>query len=320
MRILSLAVCAAVVVCDNYAWAATATPDDLVLKTDELADLVSEINFRAELVNSLNKEFEASTIVDCAVIKTTLATLLQTIINTAKVGTTIPFIGSAFQFLVTQLEMLAKVPAGGSNLSTAVIFGLDFAFSTLKTITSTISLVPLPIDFTPIVKAIQDTKSIIRTAVMCALGGSKVEFTQGHCDATADLYRFLVEDASKQSPVMPETASEEWKRIAAGSLSVLELSKNAIAKTNKGLLSTRPIFTPDLLSQYRDEFMRVAETDKAKIYVQTYLGAIVGVSNALEACLRVAADPVAAVEELQDVLNAQARFEDENEDDDEDQE
>ncbi|KAF9340256.1 hypothetical protein BGZ91_002880 [Linnemannia elongata] len=242
---------------DNYAWAATATPEELALRADEVAELASEISFRAELLDSLNREFQAE--------------------------------------------------------------GLDFAFSALKTILATIKYIPLPFDISPIIKAIDSAKPIIRTAVRCVLGGSKLAITQGHCAPTADMYRLFIADATTNAPTVPDSASEEWKRIAAGASSVLQLSKNAIAKSNEELLNIRPIFAADLLNQYRDEYLRVAETDDAKIYAQTYLGAIVGTSNALEACLRVAADPAIAAEELQQELNAQARFEDENDEGDEDE-
>ena len=100
---------------------------------------------------------------------------------------------------------------------------------------------------------------------------------------------------------------------------MFQLSKNVIAQSNEAWLNTRPIVAADLLNQYRDEYLPVAETDDAKIYAQTYLGAIVGASNAFEACLHVAADHAVAAEGLRQELNAQARFEDENGEGDEDE-
>ncbi|KAF9130967.1 hypothetical protein BGW39_002431 [Mortierella sp. 14UC] len=336
MRILSLALCAAAIVCvaaqaapeqqqqqaafdvvgnqDNYAWAASASPEELALRADQLAAYSSEISFRTELLHSLGRDFVAAAGIDCSGIKNTLAALLDGITISAKVVTPIPLIGSAFQFTVTQLERLENLVMNVSSSTLGFVTGLDFAFPSLKTVLSTIQFIPLPLDVTSIVKSIADTKPIISTAVPC------IAITQGHCAPTADLYRLLANDASTKAPVLPENASEEWKRITAGASSVLELSKNAIAKLNDGLLSTRPIFTADLLSQYRDEYLRVAETDEVKTYAQSYLGAIVGVSNALEACLRVAADPAVAAQELQQDLDVQARFEDKNDEDEEDYE
>lgn len=288
------------------------------MKADELTELATEISFRAELLDSLNREFEATGL-ECTAINFALDSVLNGIIQAAKSATIIPFVGTAFQFLVTTLEKLRSLVGHVTTDTTGLVAGLDFAFSSLKTILSAIKLVPLPFDISPLVKAIEATKPIIRTAVQCVLGDSKLFITQGHCIPTADMYRLFVNDATSNAPVIPDTATEEWKRIAAGTSSVLQLSKNAIAQSNEALLSTHPIFAADLLNQYRDEYLRVAENDEAKIYAQTYLGAIVGASNALEACLRVAADPAVAAQELQQELNAQARFEDENDEDDEDE-
>ncbi|KAG9070760.1 hypothetical protein KI688_008300 [Linnemannia hyalina] len=340
MRILSLALCAAAIACvaaqvapeqqqqqaefdvvgiqDNYAWAVAATPEELALKADELAELAAEISFRAELLDSLNRDFQAEGL-DCIAYKLAIDAVLTGTIQAAKSVTNIPFVGTAFQFLVQQLERLKDLVGKVTTDSSGIVAGLDFTFSTLKTILATIEYIPLPFDISPIVKVIESAKPIIRTAVQCVLGGSKLAITQGHCAPTADMYRLFVTDATTNAPTVPDTASDEWKRIAAGVSSVLQLSKNAIAQSNEALLNTRPIFAADLLNQYRDEYLRVAENDDAKIYAQTYLGAIVGASNALEACLRVAADPAVAAEELQQELNAQARFEDDNDENDEDE-
>lgn len=304
---------------DNYAWAATATPEELALKADELAELVTEISFRAELLDSLNREFEATGL-ECTAIKIAIDTVLNGIIEAVKSVTDIPFLKTLFQLFTGALEKLKGLVGNVTTDSTGYINGLDFAFSALETILEAIKPVPLPFDISAVLKVIESTKPIIRTGVQCVLGGSKLLITQGHCIPTADMYRLFVDDATSNAPVVPDTANEEWNRIAAGTSSALQLSKNAIAQSNEALLSTHPIFAADLLSQYRNEYLRVAENDEAKIYAQTYLGAIVGASNALEACLRVAADPAVAAEELQQELDAQARFEDENdEDEDEDE-
>ncbi|KAG0287101.1 hypothetical protein BGZ96_008914 [Linnemannia gamsii] len=343
MRILSITLCAAAIACvaaqvapeqqqqqdqatfgvvgiqDNYAWAATATPEELALKADELAELVTEISFRAELLDSLNREFGATGL-ECIAIKLAIDTVLNGIIEAVKSATDNSFLKTVSQLLIDGLEKLKGLVGNVTTDSTGFVNGLDFAFSALEAILNAIRTVPLPFDISPLLKAIESTKPIIRTAVQCVLGGSKLFITQGHCIPTADMYRHFVDDATSNAPVVPDTATEEWKRIAAGTSSALQLSKNAIAQSNEALLSTHPIFAADLLNQYRDEYLRVAENDEAKIYAQTYLGAIVGASNALEACLRVAADPAVAAQELQQELNAQARFEDENdEDEDEDE-
>ncbi|KAG0273605.1 hypothetical protein BGZ95_010598 [Linnemannia exigua] len=346
MRFLSLTLCAATLACvaaqaapeqqqqqaafdvvgnqENYAWAASSSPEELALKADQLAAYVSEISFRAELLDSLSRDYEATATaaagIDCSEIKDTLSGLLEGILTSTKSLTSVPFVGSVFAFVISQLESLRDAVANLSATTATLAAGIDTAFSSLRAVLAVIQFTQSPSEVTNVIKSIVDAESVIYKAVSCVVGGSKMAITQAHCAPTADLYRLLVEDASSKSPVLLDTASEEWKRIAAGASSVLELSKNAIAKSNEGLLSTRPIFVADLLNQYRDEYIRVAETDDAKIYAQSYLAAIVGISNALEACLRVAADPAVAAQELQEDLSAQARFEDENdEDEDEDE-
>ncbi|KAK3843956.1 MAG: hypothetical protein J3R72DRAFT_439470, partial [Linnemannia gamsii] len=346
MKLLSLALCAAAITCvaaqaapeqqqqqaafdvvgnqDNYAWAASSSPEELALKTDQLAASTSEIIFRAELIDSLNRDYEAAAAaagIDCSDIRNTISKLLDGIIaSSTLVLTNLPLIGTVFASIIAQLVHLREEVTEITTDTAKLAAGIDTAFSALKAVLVIIPLTPTPTEVSTAIKAILDAESAIYTVVKCAVGGSKIAITQAYCAPTADLYRLLVEDASSKAPSLPDTASEEWKRIAAGTSSVLELSKNAIAKSNEGLLSTRPIFVADLMNQYRDEYLRVAETDDAKIYAQSYLVAIVGISNALEACLRVAADPAVAAQELEQDFNSQARFEDENdEDEDEDE-
>ncbi|KAF9395511.1 hypothetical protein CPC16_008038 [Podila verticillata] len=42
-------------------------------------------------------------------------------------------------------------------------------------------------------------------------------------------------------------------RVVAGTMALLELSKKAVVETNEDLLKIRPIFTADVLAQYRKE-------------------------------------------------------------------
>jgi hypothetical protein len=102
--------------------------------------------------------------------------------------------------------------------------------------------------------------------------------------------------------------------LASSSLTLLDLmSKTSIAKTNEALLATRPIFAGDLIQEYRAELMRLAPTDDIRNYAEISLGLIVGYSNSLEACLRVAADPVGAFDEVDEELEAEMEEDEEEE-------
>ncbi|KAF9926324.1 hypothetical protein FBU30_004091 [Linnemannia zychae] len=332
MRILSFTFCAVVITCitvqatpvkqqdqqqqaafdvpgiqNNYAWTEAPTPEELALKADQSAELISELSFRAAILDSLNREFQA-TGMDCESVKASVSTLIDGIIASTK-SIDLPIVKTTSQFCITQLGLLKEMLLDPTD-STGLVTGLDATFSQLNTIFTVLQFVPLPLSVAPIINIIKEVMPVIRSAVQCSLDKSKLVITQGHCAPIADYYRLLVNDASNQ-PITPENASKEWKRTAAGTSLVLELSKNAIAKSNDELLSVRPIFPNDLISQYRDEYLRVADAEEARIYAQTYLGTIFGISNALEACLRVAADPAIAAQELQQDLDAQARFEDE---------
>ncbi|KAG0281377.1 hypothetical protein BGZ95_004407 [Linnemannia exigua] len=149
---------------------------------------------------------------------------------------------------------------------------------------------------------------------------TKLAIEPSSCYALADIYRGVTQDAAGSSPALdlPIDVPEDLKRLAGGSLTILDmLSKNSIAATNEALLSSRPIFAADILDQYRTELIRVTMDEEIKGYAVAALGSVVGVSNSLEACLRVAADPVAAIDELNEEMEAQA-FYDEEEDEDKD--
>lgn len=60
----------------------------------------------------------------------------------------------------------------------------------------------------------------------------------------------------------------------------------------------------DVLDQYREEVNRLGTTDDVKNYAQLRLSSVVASSNALEACLRIAANTDVAVDELDEDLDA----------------
>ena len=144
----------------------------------------------------------------------------------------------------------------------------------------------------------------------------KWPFQQDQCYDLTNMYRIVVTQATKTSPALnlPAETSEDLKRLAAGSLSLLDLlDKSSVASTNEALLATRPIFVADGLDQFRIELLRVGNTEELQNYAQVALGTVVGMSNALEAFLRVAADPVGAIDELNEELDARDDYDEEEE-------
>ncbi|KAG0029827.1 hypothetical protein BGZ82_007711 [Podila clonocystis] len=159
-------------------------------------------------------------------------------------------------------------------------------------------------------------------AVTCFATASKIEqqFNVATCSVYADVYRGVVDEVASKPIEVPSDASEELKRALSGAHSVVDLSKSSVATANEDLLTTRPIFMANVLDQYREEVNRLATSDDIKNYAQLKLSSVVASSNALEACLRIAADPEAAAEELDeeiDDMEDEDYFEDADEDADE---
>ena len=109
-------------------------------------------------------------------------------------------------------------------------------------------------------------------------------------------------EAIKSFPAVP-SADEKTMNLQCyieGAKSILVLaSKSSIAATNQALLDIRPIFAASILEKYRLEIVRLSGDNKdAMNYAVSELGIIVAVSNALEACLHIAAGPVTAAKEI----------------------
>ncbi|GJJ75983.1 hypothetical protein EMPS_08341 [Entomortierella parvispora] len=128
-------------------------------------------------------------------------------------------------------------------------------------------------------------------------------FDVNHCSLLADIYREGVIASAQYAPKVSESASEEMKRLTSGSHAVLGLmAKTSIASKNDDLLATRPIFATRLLENYREGLLQQPLEEDWKEYAQVNLGLLVSVSNSLEACLHVSADPVAAADGLEEEL------------------
>jgi hypothetical protein len=254
-----------------------------------------------------------------AIIQTALSSingLLSAIDHTPFVGSIVHHIQQTIGRLI---DMISGVGSGSSLPAAAITFAFESLIQILK---GFVSIVPLADITKPILEALTSLQGSVAIFSQCEVKGGKIAIEPSSCFALADIYRGVIQDAAGANPALnlPADASEDLRRLASGSLTILDLiSKYSIAATNEALLASRPIFAADILDQYRTEMIRVTTSDEIKGYAVASLGTVVGVSNALEACLRVAADPIAAIDELNEELEAQALYDDDDDDEDEDE-
>jgi len=246
----------------------------------------------------------------------------QAISAVAGITSALPGFDVITDFLSKSLTQLGNIVSGAvTSVSSA---SLELAISTILTVLSTIRLIGWASIIKPIIDVAKTTIPQLRKLISCQAGATQLSTDEFRCYSLADLYREALEDSVKISPALnlPADASEELRRFTTGSLTLLDLmAKTSIAKTNDALLATRPIFAADLLQEYRAELLRLAPPEDIRNYADISLGSIVGFSNSLEACLRVAADPVGALDELNKDLDAEADEDDfEDEDDEYDEE
>ncbi|KAG9327679.1 hypothetical protein KVV02_006383 [Mortierella alpina] len=309
----------------NFAMSAGG-PDDLAFRAEEASMSISELSFRAEFLSMFDKQidFNADT-ANCEGAKLIIKNAVKTVQGAVTfISNTVPIVAPIAVFLKNTLAQLNNVVDGALELSNgAAVIAITIAFKAAIAALTPFSLPvsPLAPIFSPLIETLKSIESTALDLIRCATGATKIEIQAAHCNSLADLYRLVVDDSTKTSGALglSAEASEELKRLTAGSAAVLELmGKNSIAANNEALLSTRPIFAADVLDQYRIELLRATDAaENVKIYAETSLGVVVGISNALEACLRIAADPAGAIDDLNDELEAQARFDDMDDEDDE---
>jgi len=222
-------------------------------------------------------------------------------------------------YLKTALRQLLSIVE--SATSQVITVPLDLVIGAIQGTLLSLSIGPAGAILKPVSDLICGIEPQLRRLLTCQQGvvsiGRLTDETQ--CNALADLYRATLEDSVKISPALnlPADASEELRRLTTGSLAVLDLlSKTSIAKTIDDLLAICPSFASDLMQEYRAELLRLSPTEDIRNYTDISLGSVVSFSNSLEACLRVAADPVGALEEFTGASNTEAD-EDEFEEDDE---
>lgn len=108
------------------------------------------------------------------------------------------------------------------------------------------------------------------------------------CYELADFYRGAITNTLEHPPTTTDM-SAEIKRLVDGSATILDImSKSSIAATNEDILTIRPIFATAELLQYRDELMRLSESEEIQKYATGALSVIISTSNALKACIGIA--------------------------------
>ncbi|KAF9909497.1 hypothetical protein EC991_008479 [Linnemannia zychae] len=304
---------------NNYKWGPV-QDKDLAAQVEDLSSQVSEIEFRSHILSRLQQEASVNfkTEGTCDDALSVIQTSLSTINRLASVVSSDPFVASVMRHVVQTNELLNRLVTDSASTSitgpafASISLASDSIISVLQGVVSLTDLTAKPV----ILKTLKTLRGSIAILGQCLAEGSKLSIDPSSCYALADIYRAVIQDAAGSNPALnlPANAQEDLKRIASGSLTILDLiSKSSIAATNEALLSSRPIFAADILDQYRTELIRVTTDEEIKGYAVAALGTVVGVSNSLEACLRVTADPVEAIDELNMELEAQAIYDEEEE-------
>ncbi|KAF9909498.1 hypothetical protein EC991_008480 [Linnemannia zychae] len=312
----------------NYEWAQPADQAELISQLEESYSLISELEFRSQILARLEEQPAEATEGEvfnaeysCPAGYKVVADALKNVISTITgFISMVPGLGSVAQQLnvvVSSLEDAVKTVSSGAIFATLLTVKMVIGLLNLLQ-TATLGLLP---------SSIKTTLDKIETGLgQLSVCVSNSESTQGipvidnsSCYEIADLYRAIVAEVVAGAPTLPADASEDLQRYFAGAQAILQIiNKNSIAAKNEALLNTRPIFAAELLDEYRIEIVRSGAKDAIQTYAAGSMGLVIGSSNALEACLRVAADPVVAAEELNEELDA---LEDEDEaDEDEDDE
>ncbi|KAF9289515.1 hypothetical protein BGZ68_009205 [Mortierella alpina] len=275
----------------------------LAIGRDESQDVVSEREFRSTLFEQKDHaDFQAEGWFDppkspipatlpnlnCTAAPGTVSMLLSElsgILDPLETGTFMDLLG---EFIEGSLSSLLKAVAKGATkvaVTTikAVISALTMALTTISEVDGLKFIVKPVLDLLTHLALALNTLSGCVSPPLVKTGNVKneqqpaavVAAPPAQCSAIADLYRVLLKGAIKQCPAAPESASEDLKRVLFGSLSVLDLMDSSSIAEN----------------HYRREVLHLAgnENEQIKVFAQTDLAMMVSISNALEACLRVAA-------------------------------
>jgi hypothetical protein len=301
----------------------------MVLQRDEPQDTVSEFEYRGDILARYNVGgFEAQ---DLPLLPVPTLPEVPVVTGGAGtgdpckdvpnlVGTILPGIDDLADTVLKPLnlpDVIMEVLKTGIIAIKAVLkpIGLgdltDLAFGAVHTALSAVITALTPLTLLPGVgtlasKAIEFINPFIKifdSAHGCDT--SKIAIEMSTCSTLADMYRISVKTAAQSFPGANDANNEELKNLISASVAILGLmDQTSIAGSNDALLSTRPIFSASLLDQYRQELIQKADSASLKQFAQADLAFLISISNALEACLRVAADPEAAADDLAEEYEA----------------
>ncbi|KAF9144483.1 hypothetical protein BGX30_012556 [Mortierella sp. GBA39] len=319
----------------TYEWASSGDQNELVAQLEELSYQVSEQALRIQFLSGPDVAAPKSVVGDqfsaqgpvcdnaASIASTAIDKATKLISDSLGLGSGLGTpIGGILNIILKPIKGLLGGITGGGPLA-AVATTVSAAINTAISFLKALSLGPLSAILAPVIDILKTIKKAIRTLIICQAGfGNQSEaqmFEQQSCYLLADIYRETIADVTKAFAALPTDMSEDLNRYLQGALAILEnASKTSVAATNEALMATRPIFSADVLDQYRMEILRNSgDSDDVKMYAVADLGAVVAFSNGLEACLRIAADPATAAEEANEKDDMD---EDEDEDMDEDYE
>ncbi|KAF9330009.1 hypothetical protein BG006_006981 [Podila minutissima] len=305
-----------------YAWATTGTEAEIAAKAELMADSLSEVQFRARLLARFKTDIAAPP----EFRSEDLPAVCQPH-HLNRSARHLGYPGPDGRSLHARAAEMAKkfldlVDTSIDDPSKLVAVGVDLSLAALEsTLVALGAGTGLSGLLQPLASAIGAVRQVAKNIDQCLGGVSTMSVDDSYCYSIADLYRGLTQDVQNNTPALPASSSEELKRLAAGASTVLSLiAQNSIAAKNEDLFSVRSIFAADVLDEYRFELQRVAEEEKNeewKQYAQLGLGVVSGMSNALEACVRVVSTPEEAREELAEDLALKEKM---NEYEDEDAE
>ncbi|KAF9977787.1 hypothetical protein BGZ73_004854 [Actinomortierella ambigua] len=302
----------------DYQWIDSPSVDEpTAVSRQEMSDVISELEFRAAFLDKLALSSDGVSKAEVVVGQDAVSDILAKLSAALDTLKTIPErlgpLGPLINPIITAIQNVLTASSGATpNLST--VLGL------LEVLEDLLSpLMPALRLLAPeVAKILDEILTLIdqlpdpAAEAVSSKGLNVDSFQQDLCYPIADLYRSIVDAASKNAASVPEGSSDEMKRSIAGIRAVLDImAKTSIASNNADLLKTRPIFAADVLDNFREEYIRGADNSDQKLFGGVGLPLVIGSSNALEACLRVADDPTAALEDLNEELDFDD-FEDEN--------
>ncbi|KAG0284914.1 hypothetical protein BGZ96_010764, partial [Linnemannia gamsii] len=305
----------------TYQWAQQGgEQNDLVYQLEEIYSQISELEYRAQFLSrpdqradimaaATSNKGELDAEATCSAGSKMIQTALQEVVKAIS-NVQLPGFMPIQTFLQKDVSDVAS--KGGSSSASGTIMAIDSVLTMLKVISTASSGLFPP----TITQELNNIKEGLSNLLMCSASVSVASIEQASCYEIADLYRAIVADVLANAPAIPADASEDLQRYSAGTQAILQIiSKNSIAANNDALLNSRPVFAAELLDTYRTEMVRAGAKDAVQSYAATSLSLVIGSSNALEACLRIAANPAAAVEDLNDELDALEDEDEEYEDD-----